>query len=161
MKIILLYSLLIFLSSCTSTYYINPSGYDELNKRLRKGWELSIVHDSTYQNITIDEINIGIDSTTYIESLFKREKVILTSSIIEVRDTYHSVGALQGLGLGFLSGSLIGAILAKNFDGSDLEYVVYSSFYGMLAGGIYGLIRGSSDIYFIQQEPDKNKSNAP
>ena len=159
---ILIISMLIFIGcSATSTYFIkhDQSDYNELNEKLKgeKGKMVLMNGDI----IVGEDINIGIDSTSWIE------RGPLTKSVATLEINYFTFinrgnGASAGAGYGFWAGAAAGLVLGitqrdqPGFKGAGeigAVVLIFTVPLGGVAGAIIGLpigfIVGGTDKYML------------
>jgi len=136
-----------FITACSSTHFIEPneSKYDELNNKLKgKNGTLTLTNGLTYQ---AENIFVKPDSVSWTEKTSKEQQKISIQFIHKIEIiTNRGLSALKGLGLGILSGALVGVVLVDIANDSEGDGYVkcYSAVIGGGFGGFLGLVSGAS-----------------
>jgi hypothetical protein len=158
---------LILFSGCSTTSLVQTDHLtsDELNKKINGKQGLIMLTKNG--EIKAKNIQVDIDTTSYIDLKTQNRNSMPTSRIVQINIKKRGKGALQGLGIGFLSGACIGSILCIKWgDETDVPcMLVVPPFFGvfaMLPSTLLGTLIGSTEKYILS-EPDNlvfiNKRN--
>jgi hypothetical protein len=184
--LIILFFLAIFLCGCSTTYSVRSSvknnymyeklkgqpsrkvcGYDYFNEELRgqdATIELRDGKEVYAMGVQIANDSVSwFDASTYIKSKVSLEQL----DKIIMKD--HAIGAAEGLGLGLLSGAVVGTgiglVLYSNSNSdyralSILAGGIVGTVVGFVVGPITGVIIGHSYIYeFPMEQPSDSLRN--
>ena len=160
---IVLLSLLILISSCSSTHIVKQvqSDYKILNKKFQ-GEECDMI---TNNNVKIAGRNIGIfgDSLYCIDANSASEIIMHTSVVNKITVIENFTGALEGCGIGALIGLGLGGFNYFNLSETEKEdplargVIVLSTLGGGLWGLAIGALIGHKDTYVFESLPDTTK----
>ena len=156
-----LFSLLICLCSCSSTYHVTHdlSSYEKLNQEIGVG-EVTMVNRNG-EMITAAEIKVSLDSIRWIDSGSGKLSVS-TTKIQEIVHQNSWKGAKDGFRIGFVVGAVVGVAgaLTNDIEIKSLPPIVSTGMIGLLGGLGYGIIGlpvgaalGHTDRYIFQAAP--------
>jgi hypothetical protein len=141
------------LAGCTSTRVVDssaPMPYAEVNEQAQRRTAQMQLADGRTMRATY--LRVDRDSASYVDGMGD-VRSIATSRIVSVRFTRHGRGALQGIGIGLLSGggggALVGLMSSTTcgkddwFCGPGFNAAVFGVFFGAIGGAI-GLVTGTA-----------------
>lgn len=149
-RYIVIISAIIFVSNCT--HIRRPFLFDDINKAgIGKKVGITLTNGCVFNG---KSIQITHDSTSWLDSNTKNTQSIATSQIKSTVLKKSGRGALEGLGLGILSGAITGALIGF-VSGDDDPQTVFLPYtaeekavgYGVVlgaAGGLLGLPIGAA-----------------
>jgi len=141
------------LAGCTSTRVVDssaPMPYAEINEQAHH--QAAQVQLADGHTMRATRLRLDADSASYVDKV-GAVRSIATSRIVSVRFTRHGRGALQGIGIGLLSGggggALVGLMSSTTcgkddwFCGPGFNAAVFGVFFGAIGGAI-GLVTGTA-----------------
>ena len=167
MKLALIISAGVFLlSGCSST--IRLTSVDEANQKVGGGSAtLSLRSDKEYDARAID---IGRDSTRFIERDTDSIRRLPTRSIRSIRLTHRGGGALEGVMFGGLGGGVAGLLIFSGYSrGGDEGMgrglgILSMTVLGAAGGLVAGIIKGHDYTFIFPDDHEtmvKPKENGP
>ena len=173
-----LFNIFIFyflVSACSSSYVVSSSGedtsVDEFNE-LAEGEEAEIILTNNVA-ITATEVYLSADSLYWFNPETKLKAGVVKSDVRKITFTDDLHGGLEGAGLGFLSGAVVGGLtiftIAMISEGEPApgEYagayyaagIVAGAGLGLLTGFTVGMINGHTYEYEFQNAEQQENSN--
>ena len=142
------------LTGCTHSHIVRPSeskSYVSLNKRgLRQQATITLVKGRKLKG---DKLRFAPDSTSWVDPHTQSVIAVPTAEVTHILFVRRGKGALEGLGLGFLTGALFGVPFAL---AGWIDIVLFLGPYVGALGGLIGLpvgiAVGSQEIYRIEHE---------
>ena len=152
------------LSGCANTVRIEKEQttdeyYMSINKKCEKEYVVLALQDKV--PLRVYNVNVGIDSTTWMDITNGKYKTVQTSNVYSVQVTDRAGGALTGLGYGTLGGALAGAAYVSAVTGPTSHpgfSVIFGAIGGALVGAIAGPVLGvtiGKPSYFIINEKEQ------
>ncbi|MFN0158917.1 MAG: hypothetical protein ACKVRP_12705 [Bacteroidota bacterium] len=156
----LFFGLAIVLTGCSSSYTVSSGGkpnseysYGEMIEELR-GQQVNIELKDE-RHILAKELKISNDSASWLDASTSERSKVATPQIKRIVIKNHLVGALEGMGFGFLVGGTAGVILgssgpesnALGREGMIAIGLVFVGGAGVVVGLIPGVIIGHSYEY--------------
>jgi hypothetical protein len=144
-------ALLVVAVGCTHTTVMNPSNLQtcaRLNDDV--GHRKAAITLTDGRNFAAKGLLLAPDSTSWLDPRTEELRTVPTAEVMEIRIVRHGKGALQGLGIGFLTGALTGAVVgfADGDDPPGWFSMTAEQKAGVLAvGPVAGAAVGSRDIY--------------
>lgn len=152
----LIYILLIALfliSGCSHTYVLDKESPNEFIEKVNKKTKRKkgVIRTKDGEKNKGKEITVTVDSSSWIDMKTSYYKTIANSELNQIILNDHGKGALEGLGLGILSGFITGFGIGylsysehgNFFDRKDDYATITGTALGLL-GGFLGLIGGAA-----------------
>lgn len=158
----LLLALAFFNFGCAHTHRISQQSPANLaDKKVR------IVLVNSVECIAAHDVQVASDSVSYIDTKTKMKRSVATTEVAKIIKVNHTKGALEGLGIGLLTGlAMVGVSVALTAgepppdDGPPAS--TGAAILGALAGAgftvvstMIGAASGSRDIYIFDEKKDE------
>jgi hypothetical protein len=130
------------LTGCASTRLINPEKPSDLAMMSFKQDQKVRVTTSDGQWFLVSNLQVKPDSTRWFDG--RQFVSVATSDINEVTRIRRGKGALQGLGLGLLSGAAVGGFIGiASYEPCDNCLIDFGPGFSLMAGSALGVVAGA------------------
>ena len=152
MKIIsyLLIFSLIYFCACSSMYKLKDSDFtfEKLNEEI-EGERVSITLTDRRKEYEAENVSVNDSLTHWTDSHSDRTYTVPTSKVYKIISIQHTQGALEGYGLGILTGGTLGVLIVPSDEQSKILGWVAIGGTISIIGLVYGAVVGHEDTYVI------------